>query len=81
MVFSCSASGYDDVLLAIDQPDETVFIKLCHITGVEPAIVENFCGSFRVLVVFDHDAGALDGKLADLFRADLFALITSFFGS
>ena len=61
------ASGDDDVLLSVDQENETVLISLRHIARVQPSLlVEDFCRGNRIIVVAGHDAGAKDGKFADL---------------
>ena len=59
-------AGYDNVLLTVYEEVEAVFILTCHITCEEPSVSQGLLGRFRISVVFEHDAGALDAELADL---------------
>ena len=64
-------AGDDDILLAVYKVVETVLVLHGHVAGVEPAvIVQNFLGSSGIVVVADHDAGALDSKFADFTLLD-----------
>ena len=60
------AAHDDDVLLAVDQPDETVIVHARHVAGEEPTIVQGLLGGLGIVVVAAHDAGALDPQLAGL---------------
>ncbi len=59
------AAGDDDIFFAVDQIDESVFVALCHVAGVEPALLDDFPCGVVVLVVALHDARAANDKLAD----------------
>ena len=68
-------AGDNDVLLAVYEVVETVFVLHGHVAGIEPAVVvQDFLGSRGVIVVTDHDAGALDSKLADFSLLDRIAV-------
>jgi len=58
------AAGNDNVLCAVNEPDETVFVDPCHIAGQEPIAAHNIGGSFFILIVAGHNAGAFDRKFA-----------------
>ena len=63
------AARDDDVLFAVNEPDEAVLVLAGHVARVEPAVLaEYLVGRLRILIVAFHNAGALDGKLADLAR-------------
>ena len=55
----------DDVLLAVDEEDEPVFVLARHVAREEPAVGERRLGRFRVVIVFLHDSGSEDGEFAD----------------
>ena len=59
------AAGNDDVLLAVNQPNEAVFVHARHIARKQPAVFEHFGGGFGVVVIAGHNAGALHPQLAD----------------
>ena len=59
-------TGNDNVFLTVYQEDEAVLILTGHITGKEPAVLKYLGCSLRVLVVFNHDARALNAELTDL---------------
>ena len=68
-------AGDNDVLLAVDEVVETVLILHGHVAGVEPAvIVQDLFGGRGIIVVADHDAGTLDGELADFALFDRIAV-------
>src|SRR5436853_638385 len=57
------AAGFDDVLRAIGDLDETERIDAAHVAGAQPAVVESL--RRRVLVVRAGDPGAAHLDLAD----------------
>ncbi len=57
----------DQFFGASDDENGTVFFDACQVTGVEPAIfVDNCRRGFGIIIVAQHDAGAVNPKLADL---------------
>ena len=57
--------GFDaleEVLLAVGDAEESVFDD-ADVSSVEPSVLQDFCGLLGVLVVSDHDVGALDQNL------------------
>ena len=69
-------AGDDDVFLAVYQENEAVFILDRHIACVEPSVVvQDLFGSFRVVVVADHDAGALDSEFSDIAGCHVFSVL------
>ena len=60
------AAGDDDVLLAVYQEVEAVLVLHRHIAGIQPSVlIQDFSCRFRIVVVADHDAGALHCQLSD----------------
>ena len=55
-------TGDDNVLLTVNQEDETVFVFLRHIAGEEPTVSQNFGSCLGVVVVASHQAGAANGQ-------------------
>ncbi len=64
------AAGNNNVLLAVNEPDEAIRVLLRHVSGEKPAVPENGGGGLRVFIIAAHYAGALDAKLADLALLD-----------
>ena len=60
------AAGYDNVLLTVYEEVEAVLVLSCHITGIEPAIMQCSGSSLGIVIVLKHYAGALNTELADL---------------
>ena len=58
------AAGDDDVLLAVNQEIEAFLVLLRHVARVQPAVLEDLCRSFRIMVVTFHNAGALHAQFA-----------------
>ena len=59
------AAGDDNVLLAVNQPNEAVFVHARHVARKQPAVFEYFGGGFGVVVIAGHNAGSLHPQLAD----------------
>ena len=69
-------AGDDDIFLAVYQEVEAVFILDRHITGVKPSLViQDLFGSFRIVVVADHDAGTLDSEFSDFAAPDFLPVL------
>ncbi|OQC53675.1 MAG: hypothetical protein BWX55_00930 [Deltaproteobacteria bacterium ADurb.Bin022] len=56
------AAGNNDILFAVHQINESVFIHSRHISCVKPAVFENFSGGFRISVITFHHTRAFDAK-------------------
>src|SRR5207249_832121 len=59
------ASGADDEILAAAGDVKLALRHVAQIAGEEPSVLQNFPGRLRIAEVSLHDAGALDGDLAD----------------
>ena len=58
---------YDDIFLPVNKVIKALLILLSHIAGIKPALViHDFRGRLLIMVIADHDAGTLYGKLTDL---------------
>ena len=59
------ASGNDDILLPVNEENEAVLVLPRHISGMEPAVLQDFRCRFRIIVILLHDTRALYAEFTD----------------
>ena len=64
------AARDDDILLAVNEIDETVLRLLRHVSREEPSVLQDFLRGFFIFVIAFHDAVAFDGQFADFAAFD-----------
>ena len=69
------ATGNNDVLLAVNKEDETVFILLCNVTRIKPSVLKHFCSCLGVVVVALHDTRTLYAKLTAFTLLDWVSIV------
>ena len=74
------AGDQDHVFLAIDDAQEALVIHYRNITGVQPAVFDDFVGRIGTLPVAQHHLRTFDAKLTRLARRDFVIVIIDQFG-
>ncbi len=69
------SSAYNQILLPIDDLDETLIIHGCHVSSVEPSFAQHPSGFLRLLPVSLHDLGSPQSEFAHLIERERAATV------